>query len=287
MKRTWVEACINGTGEALEAVSNFAFEIGASGLQETADGVRIFFPSGMSDQTIRDPLTDYIRSQRSMGHEISDALLKSVQEEDWGRAWKENFKPIRVGIRIVIKPPWESWPPSPRDCVIDISPKMAFGTGSHETTRLCLEMLERFVKPRISVLDVGTGSGILAIAAVKLGASRSVAIDIEEESVENARENLHLNGIEDLVTVLHGPLEILPAEPFDLIVANIDRKTLIPMLQKFASYGRPGTIVILSGILAEEKRIIRDFMEQSPFRLIESCKIGEWAGFAAALSEKK
>ena len=282
-KKTWIEARIEGSGEALDAASNFAFEIGAAGLEETSNGVRIFFPSGMTDQTIRKPLNDYVRSLKDMGHAIADPVFHPVEEEDWGRAWKENFKPIRAGTRIVVKPPWEPWPSSPEECVIEISPKMAFGTGSHETTRLCLEMLERFLKPGLSVLDVGTGSGILAIAAVKLGASRAAAVDVEEESVENARENLQLNGIEDCVTVRLGSLEILPAEPYDLILANIDRITLAHMLPKFSSFGHPGTIVILSGILAEEKRIFGDLLEQSPFKLIESRELGEWVGFAAVL----
>jgi ribosomal protein L11 methyltransferase len=282
-KKTWIEARIVGSGEARDATSNFAFEIGATGIEETADGVRIFFPSGMSDQTIRKPLNDYVHSLRSMGYETSDPVLHTVQEEDWGRAWKENFKPIRAGNRIVVKPPWEPWPCSPQDCVIDIYPKMAFGTGSHETTRLCLEMLERFLKPGLSVLDVGTGSGILAIAAVKLGASHADAVDVEEESVENATENIRLNGVEDRLTVRLGSLEILPPRPYDLILANIDFKTLAPMLPKFSSYGRPGTILILSGILVEEKRIIYDLLEQSPIRMIEASELGEWVGFAAAL----
>jgi ribosomal protein L11 methyltransferase len=282
-KKTWIEARIEGSGEALDAASNYAFEIGAAGLEETANGVRIFFPSGMSDRTIRRPLNDFVRSLRSMGQAIADPVLRSVHEEDWGRAWKENFKPIRAGARIVVKPPWEPWPSSPEDCVIDISPKMAFGTGSHETTRLCLEMLERFLKPGLSVLDVGTGSGILAIAAVKLGAARADAVDVEEESVENARENVRLNGAEGRVSVGLGSLEILPPKPYGLIVANIDRRTLVPMLPGFSTYGRPGTILILSGILTEEKRIICDLLDQSPFRLIESRELGEWVGFAAVL----
>jgi ribosomal protein L11 methyltransferase len=280
-KKTWIEARIEGAGVALDAVSNFAFEIGAAGLEETADGVSIFFPSGTSGQAIENPLSEFVRSLRSMGHAIADPVLHPVQEEDWGRAWKENFKPIRVGNRIVVKPPWETRPGGTHDIVIDISPKMAFGTGSHETTRLCLEMLERFVESGMSVLDVGTGSGILAIAAVKLGASRADAVDVEEESVENAHENFRLNRVEDRTTVRLGSLDVLAPEPYGMILANIDRKTLTPMLPKFSSYGRPGTVLVLSGILAEEKQPIIGLLARSRFRLIESPEIGEWAGFAA------
>ena len=280
-KKTWTEAQIEGSGAALEAVFNFAFEIGATGLEETAGGARIFFPSTISDSTIQRSLSDFARSLRGMGYAIADPVLRRVPEEDWSRAWKENFKPIRIGNRIVVKPPWESWPAGPQDIVLDISPKMAFGTGSHETTRLCLEMLERFMKSGLSVLDVGTGSGILAIAALKLGASRAVAVDVEEESVENARENFRLNRIQDRAAVRLGSLDAVAAEPYGLILANIDRKTLVPMLPEFPAYGRPGTICILSGILAEEKQAITGLLGRLPFRLIESAELGEWAGFAA------
>lgn len=282
-KKTWIEARIGGSGEALDAVSNFAFEIGAAGLEETADGVRIFFPSGPSDHKIRKSLNDFVRSLRNMGRSIADPVLNPVQQEDWGRAWKENFKPIRVGNRIVVKPPWEPWPSGSTEIVLDISPKMAFGTGSHETTKLCLEMLERYLEPGLSVLDVGTGSGILAIAAVRLGASRADAVDVEEESVENAGENFLLNRVEDRATVRLGSLDVLSTEPYGLILANIDRRTLTAMLPEFSSYGRPGTILILSGILAEEKQRIIDLIARSPFRLSESPELGEWAGFAAVL----
>jgi ribosomal protein L11 methyltransferase len=285
-KKTWIEARVEGSGEPLEAVSNFAFEIGASGLEETASGLRIFFPSGTSDPEIRQPLTDFIRSLRSMGQPVGDPVFKPVPEEDWGRAWRENFKPIRIGSRIVVKPPWEAWPAVSGDLVIDISPKMAFGTGSHETTRLCLEMLERFMKPGLSVLDVGTGSGILAIAAAKLGASRADGVDIEEESAENAAENFRANGVEDRAAVRLGSLDEAAAEPYGLIVANIDRKTLAPMLPRFASHAGPGTILVLSGILAEEKQAISGLIAQTPFRLIESRELGEWVGFAAVFEKE-
>jgi ribosomal protein L11 methyltransferase len=281
--KTWIEATVSGSGGALEAVSNFAFEIGASGLEETASGLRIFFPSGEADPEIREALTGFIRSLKSIGQSVSDPVFQPVAEEDWGRAWRENFKPIRVGRRIVVKPPWEEWPSGSGDLVLDISPKMAFGTGSHETTRLCLEMLERYMKPGLSVLDVGTGSGILVIAAVKLGASRADGLDIEEESAENAAENFRLNGVEDRAAVRLGTLEAAPAAPYGMILANIDRKTLAPMIPLFSSRAVPGAILILSGILAEEKQAIEGLIALTPFRMLEVRELGEWVGFAAGL----
>jgi ribosomal protein L11 methyltransferase len=281
--KTWLSVWIAGSVEAVESTENHAFELGASGLEETSEGLRIYFPQKNSRKKIRDNFNGFVRSLRMMGYSISDPIYGTIQEEDWGSRWTENFKPIRVGSKIVVKPPWESWHADSFDIVIDIVPKMAFGTGSHETTRLCLEMLERFIKSSMTVLDAGTGSGILAIAAVKLGASHVDATDIEEESIENATENCRLNGVGRQMSVRLESLEILPSKSYDLILANIDRKTLVPMLPKFAAYGRSGTILILSGILVEEKHFILDSLSKSVFRLIETKELGEWAGLAAVL----
>ncbi len=288
--KTWTEISFSGSAEALEGAANRAFEIGASGIEEIDGGIRLFFPEGLSPDGILESLSDYGRSLREMGFSISDPVLRPVPEEDWGLAWKAYFKPTRVGNRFVVKPPWENWTAAPGDLVIDISPKMAFGTGSHETTRLCIGMLERHLKPGMTVLDVGTGSGILAIAALKLGAASAFGLDVEEESVENAAENAGINGVSDRFEVRLGSLDILgEAAPqgraFDLILANIDRRTLVPMIPDFPRFAKPGAMLILSGILIEEQGMVLDLIEKPPFRLIEKQEMKEWAGFAAVIGQ--
>lgn len=338
--KTWTEISFSGSAEALEGAANRAFEIGASGVEEIDGGIRLFFPEGLSPDGILESLSDYTRSLREMGFSISDPVPRQVPEEDWGLAWKRYFKPTRVGSRFVVKPPWENWAAAADDIVIDISPKMAFGTGSHETTRLCVGMLERHLKPGMTVLDVGTGSGILAVAALKLGAASALGLDVEEESVENAAENAALNGVADRFEVRLGSLETLDekecrplesgchCEPrsagrsnlmvgeiasvvpqtgtpsrrqsvdsesrtisalqkpvFDLILANIDRRTLVPMIPGFTRFAKPGTVLILSGILIEEQGAVLDLIEKPPFRLIEKQEMKEWAGFAAVIEE--
>lgn len=328
--KTWTEISFSGSADALEGAANRAFEIGASGMEEVEGGIRLFFPGGPSPDGILETLSDYARSLREMGFSISDPVPRPVPDEDWGLAWKAYFKSTRVGNRFVVKPPWENWNAAPDDLVIDISPKMAFGTGSHETTRLCIGMLERLQRPGMTVLDVGTGSGILAIAALKLGAASALGLDVEEESVENAAENAVLNGVSDRFEVRLGSLEILENESasllnpmvssrgrsdlrdgteiasfrgacpgldpgaglamthidhlsFDCILANIDRRTLVPMIPEFPRFAAPGALLILSGILIEEQGMVLDLIEKPPFRLIEKQEMKEWAGFAAVI----
>jgi ribosomal protein L11 methyltransferase len=288
--KTWIEISFSGSPEALEGVTNRAFEIGACGMEETGGGIRLFFPEGLAPEEILESLSQYTRSLREMGFSISDPIPRPVPEEDWGLAWKAHFKPVRVGNRFVVKPPWEKWTAEPDDLVIDISPKMAFGTGSHETTRLCMEMLERHLRPGMTVLDVGTGSGILAVAALKLGAASALGLDVEEESVENAAENAGLNGVAERFDVRLGsvdnPGEAAPqGRAFDLILANIDRRTLVPMIPEFPRIAAPGAILILSGILIEEQGMVLDLIEKPPFRLIEKREMKEWAGFAAMVGD--
>ncbi len=338
--KTWIEISFSGSAEALEGAANRAFEVGATGVEEIEGGIRLFFPGSPSPGGILESLSDYARSLREMGFSISDPVPRQVPEEDWGLAWKAYFKPTRVGNRFVVKPPWENWTAAPDDLIIDISPKMAFGTGSHETTRLCMGMLERLLRPGMTVLDVGTGSGILAIAALKLGAASAAGLDVEEESVENAAENAGLNGVSDRFEVRLGSLDnvrsmeispdpsgchceprsagrsnlmaggivsvvpqsgtpsrrqsvdsesrtisALPKPVFDLILANIDRRTLVPMIPEFPRFAAPGAMLILSGILIEEQGMVLDLIDKPPFRLIEKQEMKEWAGFAAVIGE--
>jgi ribosomal protein L11 methyltransferase len=288
MKKNWTEITVTGTPDALEGASNRAFELGASGMEETDGGIRLFFSGDSDPESVLRPLSEYVRSLRDMGFSIADPVPRVLAEEDWGRVWRENFKPIRVGGRFTVKPPWEPWTGGPDDRVIDISPKMAFGTGSHETTRLCIEMLECRVRPGMTVLDVGTGSGILAIAALKLGAASALGLDVEEESVENAAENAALNGVSGRFEARLGSLDVLGeaayrGRSFDLVLANIDRRTLVPMLPALPRHAADGGLVILSGILAEEQGLVLNLIEKPPFRLIEKKVLREWAGFAAAV----
>lgn len=185
-----------------------------------------------------------------------DFLMRRVEEEDWATAWKAYFKPLRVGRGLVVRPAWEAYDPEPGDVVLDLDPGMAFGTGAHATTRLCLAALERKLQRGRAVLDLGTGSGILAIAAAKLGAEAVLALDTDPIAVTAAQRNVALNGLSDKITLAQGSLDHPAVErfgPADLIVANITAASLLDLAPGIVAALRPGGVLILSGVLAERQ----------------------------------
>lgn len=206
--------------------------------------------------------------------------LSAVNAEDWSSSWKVHFKPLRVGKRLLVVPTWEEAVQLPGDLVIRIDPGMAFGTGGHETTRLCLEMLEGVMEgePLLTVpslLDLGTGSGILAMAASLLGAGRILALDIDPDAIVVARENLALNQLSDQIECGTVPLESL-AEHFDIILANILAEELVRLAPYLTACLSPGGSLILSGILAEKEPLVRQGFNSQPLEYIQTSRDGEW-----------
>jgi ribosomal protein L11 methyltransferase len=202
--------------------------------------------------------------------------FSQLESQDWLAEWKSHFKPIKVGKNIWIAPPWEQVKPLADEWVIQIDPQMAFGTGHHETTQLMIELMERYLKPAVTVLDAGTGSGILAIIAAKLGASGVFGFDVEPEAIENARHNAKLNEVSEIKFEI-GDSSVIPSEVFQLILANINRNVLTETLAKLCSHLSANGCLILSGILIEDKAEIQDQLPQG-VKIIEEVKKEEWAG---------
>ncbi|BCS55357.1 50S ribosomal protein L11 methyltransferase [Geobacter sp. SVR] len=214
------------------------------------------------------------------GLAITPPSRSTVRSEDWSTSWKANFKPLRVGRRLLVVPTWEDIHPRPDDIVLRLDPGMAFGTGGHETTKLCLEILEETMDtmPTLlspSVLDLGTGSGILAMAAVKLGAGRVCAVDIDPLAIDVARENLTLNQLSDQVECSTTPLEALDGA-FDVILANILAEELVRLAPHLTEHLAPGGRLVLSGILAEKEMLVRSGFAQQPVEYSETRRQGEW-----------
>ena len=207
---------------------------------------------------------------------LEDAVLFPLEalSDEWKENWKKFFKPTRVSERFVVRPPWEAHDaPLPTDIEIVIEPGMAFGTGTHETTRLCLRALDQMMRPGLTVLDVGTGSGVLSVAAAKLGASRIVAIDVEADSLAATLENAERNGVAAVIAASLTPLEDVPGR-FELVVANILATVLVEVSETLVPRLAPGGVLLLSGILdvdagavtAEYLRRGLEFMEQTQDR---------------------
>jgi len=226
-------------------------------------------------------LAAFLNQQSSQlpSYQPTPPQVSMIAEEDWASSWKEHFKPLPVGNRLLILPSWETPAADETRQTIILDPGMAFGTGGHETTRLCLECLEQILTDEphqdAPLLDLGTGSGILAIAAAKLGATRIDAVDIDPQAVLVADENCRLNRVAGAVACSTTPLEQLPTG-YRLILANILAEELVRMAPELTRRLLPGGLLVLSGILAEREQYVVDGFATQPLTLEASLAAGEW-----------
>lgn len=214
---------------------------------------------------------------------IEPLTVRELAEEDWANAWKKHFHVRHVGKRLVIVPSWRRYTPRPDEVILDLDPGMAFGTGVHPTTRLCLQLVERWTAPGMRVLDLGTGSGILAIAAAKLGAARVTARDIESTAARVAQENVERNGVADRIEVAQGTLDSVPTdERYDLILANINLRVLREVLAPLAARLAPGGAAILSGVLHEYEPALREVVAEAGLAWRERRRQQDWLAVVVA-----
>ena len=212
---------------------------------------------------------------------IREVDFALVREEDWANSWKKYYKPVRVGQRIVVKPSWEDFQARPEELVIELDPGMAFGTGTHPTTTMCLEVLERHIKGSELVYDVGTGSGILAVAAAKLGAGRVLAMDIDDVAVQAAVENVAVNGVSQAVAVRRNNLLEGVTEPAGIIIANIVADVILKVIPDAARLTEKGGIFITSGIIDHRAEEIAGALQRQGFRLLDKKEEKDWVLFVA------
>ena len=201
---------------------------------------------------------------------------KNVHDEDWSEVWKQFYKPFKAGKSLVVKPTWEPYHPEPDDKVIEIDPGMAFGSGTHETTGLCLELLEETLTGGERVIDVGTGSGILAIGAALLGAKDVLAIDIDPVAVRVAQENIAHNGLEDRVRAVEGNLLASSDGVCELCVANIIADVICMFARPLNDHIVPGGLFICSGIIKEREQDVVDALNAASYEILEIRRRGEW-----------
>lgn len=204
-------------------------------------------------------------------------VMQAIFPEEWLNNWKRYFKPTRIGNHVVIKPSWEVFDAAAGDVVIEIDPGNAFGSGTHETTALCIELLERYIRPGNVVVDVGCGSGILSIAAGKLGARRVTGVDNDPAAVNTARENVEINGLSQCVHVALGDLLTAVESPADMIVANIVADVVIQLADPVRGLLKPGGYYVCSGILRSRLEAVQNALCASGFAVDEALERGEWA----------
>ena len=283
MRRWWVVE-LHISEEFGEAVSNFLMEQGATGIEGIdgdlpSQGLRAYFLEDGKEKRVLHALRRYLKSLKKMIPEIPHIkiMTASIPEQDWGENWKRFFKPVQVTSRFVVKPPWSKIRLKRGQIPITITPGMAFGTGTHATTLLCIRALEeRLKKKGLSVLDVGTGSGILSIIAAKLGAREVWGIDLDGVAVENARGNIEKNRVSNLVKIRKGGIGCLQKK-FDVVVANIDLKSLRRMRRPLLNHLKNEGWLILSGILDKEEEMLREhYLKTGLLRWIKVAQEGEW-----------
>ena len=205
-----------------------------------------------------------------------DIQTKDVHDEDWSEVWKKYYKPFRAGKHLVVKPTWELYDAQPGDKVIEIDPGMAFGSGTHETTGMCLELLEEALQGGERVIDVGTGSGILAIGAAMLGAKEVLAIDIDPTAVRVAKENVEHNGLQDTITTLEGNLLDKVDAQCELCVANIIADVICMFAAPLNDHIVPGGLFICSGIIKEREQDVVNALTAADYTILKIARKGEW-----------
>lgn len=209
---------------------------------------------------------------------------RTVHEQDWAESWKAFFWPQEITRRIVVKPTWRDYTPRPDQLVIDIDPGMAFGTGTHPTTALCMAMLETHITPGVSVLDVGTGSGILLIEAAKLGAAHLAGIDSDPDAIHIARQNLARNAVsKQQYTLQCGHLLSMVNATYDIVVANILAEVILELLGQVGRVLKPGGIVICSGIIEAFRSAVLEKMAACGFSILDVQKQGDWVAIVGRI----
>jgi ribosomal protein L11 methyltransferase len=302
----WSELSIHTTNEAVEAVSNILHEAGASGVviedseelgreredvfgeiyslnpnDFPVDGVRVkaylaetsFLLETMEE--IKLAINNLTKFNIDLGHNV--ITVQEVDEEDWATAWKKYYHPVKISNRFTIVPTWEDYERVTTDeLIIELDPGMAFGTGTHPTTVMCLQALEKTVQTASSVIDVGTGSGVLSIGAAKLGASKIHALDLDEVAVRSAIENISLNKVDDIVQVTHGNLLDNVNEQADIVVANILAEIIMTFTDDAFTIVKEGGLFITSGIIATKKEDVKDSLQQAGFEIEEVMMMEDW-----------
>lgn len=302
----YIEVTISTSTYGSEIVSDLLMRLGAAGTQilDRADLPDPEKPTAsweLMDQSVIDAMPEDVQVKAWFDEETVEktlfslkeqlTLLKNpgmgtlnlsmqgVKEEDWAENWKQYYKPFRLGAHMVVKPTWETWDEQEGDLMIEIDPGMAFGTGTHETTAMCVGLIEKYYHGG-TLLDVGTGSGILAIAAARLGARGIVAVDIDPDAVRVARENVAHNSLSDAISVREGDLLQGLSQRFDFAVANILAPVICMLAAPLKQHLLPGGRFICSGIIAEAEEDVNAALRSAGYAIDEVLHKGDWVAFA-------
>ncbi len=258
-----------------EIISSVLWQLEITGVSEEVNCIKVFAEgsSNLSSEDLSNELEKLVAQKILLNYIVEENL---IEDKNWNEEWEKSLNIIKVSDRIVVKPTFREYRKAEGEIVINIVPKMSFGTGEHQTTRLVIQLLEKYLKPGASLLDVGSGTGILSIVAVKLGAKSAIAVDNDEWCFENGNENCALNGVEEKIKIVLGEIKDIHENDFDLIAANIQKNILILIAGEIKSKLNQKGIVILSGLLmTDEEDIVQAYMKFG-FELVEKKQMDEW-----------
>lgn len=312
MDGTWIEVRVITKSEALEPISGIFYSLDCKGVAiedpedilgreqgpltwDFADinvlehkgkvaVVKAYFAEEDNIEDVLQYVNERLTELKEIGLDLGEAKVEheKMYEEDWANTWKQYYKPSKVGEKIVVKPIWEEYEAKDGELVVDLDPGMAFGTGTHETTRMCIQALERYVKEESTVFDVGCGSGILAIAAAKLGAKLAVGVDLDPVAVESSIENVGYNNLKN-IEILHGNLVEVIDGKADIVVANILAEIICILTDDVKRVLKDGGVFITSGIIHDRVDMVCEKLEATGFEVIEKNRDGEWNCIVAKL----
>lgn len=308
----WSEICIHTTEEAIEPVTGILYQAGAGGVviensqdlqkDQPADTETVFdldpndFPVDGVNVKAYLPVNSFLgETVEEIKQALNNLLLYNIDpgenlltfsehnEEEWATAWKKYYKPVHVGDHFTITPTWIDYhSEDSKRHMIELDPGMAFGTGTHPTTVLCIEALEKYMTPGAQVLDVGTGTGVLSIAAAKLGAGSVLAVDLDQVAVHSSKLNVKLNKVRDIVSVRQNNLADGIKTEFDLIVGNLLAELVIRLVEEgAASKLKADGVLVVSGIINTKRDQVCDVLLSNGFHLIDEKRSGDWVALVA------
>jgi ribosomal protein L11 methyltransferase len=258
-----------------DILSGLLWELEITGVTENDDIVIAFAAedSPVNEEMINGLLNKLVAQNVIEEFSVTREIL---EEKNWNELWEKSREVIRISEQIVIKPSFKQYESKEDEIVITLDPKMSFGTGEHESTKLAVRLIEKYVKGNEKVLDVGSGTGVLSIAAIKLGAANAVAVDNDSWCYQNCVENCALNNVAERIKVVEGEIGIIPEENFDLVLANIQKNILLMMSEKIKAKVKKNGIVVLSGLLLKDEMEITSHYQSIGFKFKEKKVLDEW-----------
>lgn len=273
IKRNYLQLRLELSGFNSDVLSALLFREGCLGIEELSRHIwLVYFPPDTAESSISS-LVERLQ-ELNPRFRMDQFLITRLPETDWNAEWRKYFRPQRAGKKVWVAPPWEVPRLSPGEILVIIDPQMAFGTGSHQSTRLVILAMEKYLHSGDAVLDAGTGSGILSILAKKMGAGKVFAFDIEADAIENAKHNMKLNDVRRIEFRV-GDLSVVPSGQYDLILANINREVLLDLLPPLAEKLAAGGRLILSGFLIDDRETMINAVP-SGLRQIDELVLDEW-----------